>query len=166
LPEGTDQRDTGDAAAELERLIREQHGVVSVHRFVGATGPGFYYNLPNATQAPNRARLVVNLERMSDTAPLISWVREHVAVALPELEISAATLAQGPPRAAPVEVRVFHASDSQRLAAAEQIFAALKATPGAVDVRHDIDLGTPVLRLVVDDASAARHGLSRNDVAQ
>src|SRR5690606_6755882 len=35
----------------------------------------------------------------------------------------------------------------------------------AVDVRHDMDTGTPVLNVVVDDASAQRYGLSRSDVA-
>jgi len=138
---------------------------VSVHRFVGATGPGFYYNLPNSTRAPNRARLVVNLQSLDQTGPLMEWVREHAASSMPEVDIVAGTLAQGPPRTAPVEVRIQHENDQTRLAATEQIFQYIKAIPGAVDVRHDMDLGTPVVRVIVDDASAARYGLTRADVA-
>ncbi|MEX2332638.1 MAG: efflux RND transporter permease subunit, partial [Pseudohongiella sp.] len=166
LPEGTDQAYTDQISEDFERLTRAQDNVVSVHRFVGFTGPGFYYNLPNSTRAPNRARLVVNMQSLDDTDSLIRWAREHAATTLPEVDIVAGTLAQGPPRVAPVEVRLYHADNNTRLAAAEHIFRLLKAIPGAVDVRHDIDLGTPVLRAIVDDASAQRHGVSRADVAQ
>lgn len=166
LPEGTDIVRTNDMAQTLESELRTLEGVVSIHRFVGDTGPGFYYNLPLASQSPNRARLVVNAERLSQTGSIIEWVRERVAKHYPELEIVAGTLAQGPPRVAPVEVRVYHSNDQDRLLAAEKLFAMLKAIPGAVDVRTDIDSGTPVLRIEVDDASAQRYGLGRVDIAQ
>ncbi len=165
LPEGTDQRYTSDMSADFEQLIRQQENVLSVHRFVGATGPGFYYNLPNSERAPNRARLVVNMRALEHTAALMEWARDYAARQLPEVDIVAGTLAQGPPRTAPVEVRLMHSDDQTRLAATEQIFRMIKATPGAVDVRHDMDLGTPVLNVIVDDASAQRYGLSRADVA-
>lgn len=166
LPEGTDQAYTNQVSADFERMTRDQENVVSVHRFVGFTGPGFYYNLPNATRAPNRARLVVNMDNLDATESFIRWARNYAPTTLPEINIVAGTLAQGPPRVAPVEVRLYHTDNSTRLAATEHIFRLLKAIPGAVDVRHDIDLGTPVLRAVVDDASAQRHGVSRADVAQ
>ena len=165
LPEGTDQRYTHDISASFEQLVRQQNNVLSVHRFVGATGPGFYYNLPNSERAPNRARLVVNMNSLQDTGPFIEWARNYAAQQLPEVDIIASTLAQGPPRAAPVEVRLLHADDTVRLAATEQIFSMIKNIPGAVDVRHDMDTGTPVLKVIVDDASAQRYGLSRADVA-
>lgn len=165
LPEGTDQTHTATVSEDFERLIRQQDNVVSVHRFVGATGPDFYYNLPNSTNSPNRARLVVNLQSLEQTGPLMVWVREVASASMPEVDIVAGTLAQGPPRTAPVEVRIQHENDQIRLAAAEQIFREIKSIPGAVDVRHDMDLGTPVIRVTVDDASASRYGLTRADVA-
>lgn len=165
LPEGTDQTHTAAVSEDFERLIRQQENVVSVHRFVGATGPGFYYNLPNSTRSPNRARLVVNLQSLEQTGPLMAWVRDVASATMPEVDIVAGTLAQGPPRTAPVEVRIQHENDQTRLAATEQIFREIKSIPGAVDVRHDMDLGTPVIRVTVDDASASRYGLTRADVA-
>lgn len=166
MPEGTDQIRTTEVAALLEAELVSRPGVEAVHRFVGATGPSFYYNLTRSPQAPNRARLVVNTRQLADTAPLIQWVRTAVAARWPELDVVASTLGQGPPVAAPVELRLYHPDDRQRIAAAEQLFAQLKQIPGAVDVRHDIDLGVPVVRIEVDDAQAERFGLSRADVAQ
>src|SRR5690606_38087622 len=121
-------------AANLERDIRQQPNVQSVHRFAGSAGPSFYYNLLRSPQAPNRARLVINTTDLAATEGLISWVRDHVAATLPELDVVASTLGQGPPRVAPVEVRLYHHDDRQRIAAAEQVFALLKTPEGAVDV--------------------------------
>lgn len=166
MPEGTDQQRTEDVAANLERDIRQQPNVQSVHRFAGSAGPSFYYNLLRSPQAPNRARLVINTTDLAATEGLISWVRDHVAATLPELDVVASTLGQGPPRVAPVEVRLYHHDDRQRIAAAEQVFALLKTAEGAVDVRHDVDLGVPVLTVDVDDASARVYGLNRADVAR
>jgi multidrug efflux pump subunit AcrB len=166
MPEGTDQKRTESVSADLERALRGQANVEGVHRFVGSSGPSFYYNLLRSPQAPNRARLVVDASDLAATSGIIHWVRDHVAAEYPQLEVVASTLGQGPPRAAPVEMRLYHPDDAVRNAAAEQIFAIVRATPGAVDVRHDIDLGVPVLRVDVDDALAQRYGLSRAAVAR
>lgn len=166
LPEGTDQAYTADVAAHLERFVRARPDVQRVHRFVGSSGPTFYYNLVRTPQAPNRARLVVDAVDLDATRTVIRDVRAHVRERMPEVTLAANQLGQGPPREAPVEVRIYHADDTQRIRAAEQVFAMLRRVPGAVDVRHDIDFGTPALRVDVDDAVAQRSGLSRADVAR
>lgn len=166
LPEGTDQAYTAAVAADLERDLRQRSEVTGIHRFAGSAGPPFYYNLPRAPRAPNRGRLVVNTSSLRETETVIEWVRHHVATTRPELDITASTLGQGPPRVAPVEVRLYHPGEKARIAAAEQVFAVLKRIPGAVDVRHDIDLGAPTLSVTVDDARAAMFTVSRDSVAR
>lgn len=166
MPEGTDQDRTAEVAAQLEQAIRSQPEALQIHRFVGFTGPSFYYNLLRSPQAPNRGRLVIKTPSLAETAPLMQWIRAHVAEQLPELDVTVGVLGQGPPNKAPVEVRVYHADDQTRERAVKQVFQALRTAPGAVDVRHDLDLGVPSIAIEVDDASAARHGLSRSDVAQ
>ena len=166
MPEGTDQARTAEAAARLERAIRSQPEALEVHRFVGFTGPSFYYNLQRAPQAPNRARLVIRTPTLADTTEMVRWVRAHASEKMPELDLTVGVLGQGPPRAAPVEIRIYHADDAKRTRAVEQVFATLRGVPGTVDVRHDLDIGVPSIAINVDDASAARYGLSRADVAQ
>lgn len=166
MPEGTDQVRTAQAASDLERMIRTQPDAVEVHRFVGFTGPSFYYNLQRAPQAPNRARLVIRTPTLADTTEMIRWVRAHVHDEMPELDVTVGILGQGPPRAAPVAVRVYHANDATRTEAVEQIFSILRGIEGTVDVRHDLDIGVPSIAINVDDATAARYGLTRADVAQ
>lgn len=166
MPEGTDQGETAEAAAMLEEMIRTRPDALEVHRFVGFTGPAFYYNLQRAPQAPNRARLVIRTPTLADTTEMIRWVRTHVNETMPELDVTAGILGQGPPRAAPVAVRVYNASDEARTEAVEQVFATLRGLEGTVDVRHDLDIGVPSIAINVDDATAARFGLTRADVAQ
>ncbi|MCC1495490.1 efflux RND transporter permease subunit [Alcanivorax sp. 1008] len=166
LPEGTDQVETALVAESLERAVREREDVEHVHRFIGFSGPTFFYNLLVNPQAPNRARLVLLAEDLPATREVMAFARLHVAQNLPEVVLAASVLGQGPPRDAPVEVRVYHPDDSQRLVAAEHIFRILRQVPGAVDVRHTIDQGTPAVRVEVDDAVAQRSGLTRADVAR
>ncbi|MFP3977304.1 efflux RND transporter permease subunit [Marinobacter sp. KMM 10035] len=166
MPEGTDQQRTAEAAANLEHAIRTQPNALQIHRFVGFTGPAFYYNLQRAPQAPNRGRLVIATPTLEDTTGMIHWIRAHVDEQMPELDVSVGVLGQGPPSIAPVEVRVYHADDKTRTHAVEQLFSALRQVEGTVDVRHDLDIGVPSIAINVDDATAARYGLTRADVAQ
>ena len=166
MPEGTDQARTAEVAAALERAIRTQPEALEIHRFVGFTGPSFYYNLQRAPQSPSRARLVVRTPTVEDTTGLVKWIRNEVAQNLPELSVTAGILGQGPPRPAPVEVRIYHADDDTRARATEQVYSVLRRVNGTVDVRHDLDIGVPSIAINVDDATAARYGLTRADVAQ
>ncbi len=166
MPQGTDLERTSEAAADLERAIRTRENVVRIHRFTGFTGPSFYYNLRRAPKAPNRGRIVVETPTLADTTAMVEWIRDHARNEFPELQVTVGILGQGPPRPAPVEVRVYHADDVVRAQAVEQVYSALRRVQGTVDVRHNLDLGVPSIAINVDDASAARFGLDRSDVAQ
>lgn len=166
MPEGTDQARTAEAAASLEQAILTQADALEIHRFVGFTGPAFYYNLQRTPQAPNRSRLVITTPTLEDTTGMIRWIRAYVNEQMPELNVNVGILGQGPPRIAPVEVRVYHADEKVRSQAVEQVFSALRRVEGTVDVHHDLDIGVPSIAINVDDATAARFGLTRADVAQ
>lgn len=166
LPEGTDQAQTARVSESVERAMYQRDDVTDIHRFVGFSGPTFFYNLLVNPQAPNRARLVLLAKDIPATRAVMSFAREYVTQTLPEVTLAATVLGQGPPRDAPVEVRVYNPDNNQRRQAAEHIFRLLRYTPGAVDIRHTIDHGTPALRVEVDDAVAQRSGLSRADVAR
>lgn len=97
MPEGTDQARTAEVAAALETAIRTRPEALEVHRFVGFTGPSFYYNLQRSPQAPNRARLVVRTPTLADTTGLVKWIRSEAARSMPQLDVTAGILGQGPP---------------------------------------------------------------------
>ncbi|MDI5933933.1 efflux RND transporter permease subunit [Halomonas kalidii] len=165
FPEGTHLDTTAHQAGVLAADLRERPAVQGVHRFVGFSGPRFYYNLVEQPRQPHLARLVVEAESADDLAALMTWVRAMAPRRLPEAQVVARRLGQGPPVEAPVEIRVF-GEDRARLAdAAQRILTVVRSAEGARDARHRLGEGLATLRLTVDDARAAEFGLSRRDVA-
>ncbi|KAA0011263.1 efflux RND transporter permease subunit [Billgrantia pellis] len=165
FPEGTHLEHTAHEAAALAAALAERPAVRAVHRFVGFSGPRFYYNLVEQPRQPHLARLVVDAESTDPLGELMAWVRSVAPERLPEAEVVVRRLGQGPPLEAPVEIRVF-ADDRVALAeAAGRILSVVRAAEGARDARHRLGEGLATLQVVTDDARAAEYGLSRRDVA-
>ncbi len=84
---------------------------------------------------------------------------------MPQVQVVARGLEQGPGLPAPVELRLTGDSFSQLRQASELVMGELGRIDGSVDVRDDGGLGVPNIEVEVDDAAAARHGVTRLDVA-
>ncbi|MFT5062903.1 MAG: multidrug efflux pump [Gammaproteobacteria bacterium] len=165
LPEGSHIDATRSRVTLLEGELSLRSDVVNLYSFVGTTGSRFYYNLPTFPRQPHSGRIVVETQHHSQIPALIKWVRDWSNKHLPEAEVIPRALGQGPPVAAPIEVRLL-SNDPQKLAVAtEMVYTELRNTSGVVSARHDLGQGVPTLEYTVNDAVASRHGLSRNDVA-
>lgn len=165
LPEGTHLDLTRERMSQLEGEISLRPEVQQVYSFVGTTGPRFYYNLPTLPRSPNKGRLVVMTESHTQVPELMDWVRDYALGNMPDTEVVPRQLGQGPPITAPVEIRVYSESVADLEQAVDQVYGWLRATPGAIDVRHDLGVGVPSLKFDVNDAVALRYGHSRQDVA-
>ncbi|MDQ2070327.1 efflux RND transporter permease subunit [Natronospira bacteriovora] len=166
FPEGTHLEHTDHAAAALAAAIQEQPGVKAVYRFAGFSGPRFYYNLIELSSQPHLARLVVQADSVDRLAELIPWVRATAREQVPEAQVVARRLGQGPPVDAPVEIRVFGEDPAGLSEAAEQVLAVVRDDPGSRDARHTLGQGLSSLFVEMDDARAAEYGLDRGDLAR
>lgn len=165
MPEGTHLEVTNQITAEMENALLSNDKVTLVHGYVGRSAPHFYYNIQQVPWSPHFAQIVVNTQTPSDVDDVVNFVREFAATNLPDAEIIPRTLEQGPPIDNPIEVRLY-GNDLETLnAQAELVTKMLQGIEGTRDVRHDLSLGSPSLRFDVNDAAAARAGLSRADVA-
>ncbi|MFQ3786823.1 efflux RND transporter permease subunit [Halomonas sp. A29] len=165
FPEGTHLDYTAHQAEVLAVALAERPAVRAVHRFVGFSGPRFYYNLVEQPRQSHLARLVVEADDADDLASLMAWVRAVAPERLPEAEVVARRLGQGPPVEAPVEIRVFGEDRVALADAAGRILSVVREAEGARDARHRLGEGLATLRVETDDARAAEYGLSRRDVA-
>ncbi|ADH85293.1 efflux RND transporter permease subunit [Desulfurivibrio alkaliphilus] len=189
LPEGSRLEATSAAAGRLERELLALPEVAAVATFVGRSAPPFYYNLPRIPRSPNLAQLAVTAAAPGSPDQLVAWTREWARQQLPGTEVVVRKLEQGPPVIAPIEIRLFGTAPvevTRRLDtangpgrpgaygqpalaelenAALQVMAQLNQIPGVRDLRHELSTGAPTKVFAVDDAAAARHGLSREDVA-
>ncbi|MGD9369190.1 MAG: efflux RND transporter permease subunit, partial [Desulfobacteraceae bacterium] len=165
LNEGAHLETTSEAVRQVEKALLERPEVSSVAGFIGRSAPAFYYNVPRVPFSPHFAQLIVETRSVAANAQLMAYVRETLAPERPGLEIITRKLEQGPPVQAPVEVRLSGNNLENIHRGATKVAAALKSVPGTMDVRHDLGPGAPALRFRIDDAAAARFGISRSDVA-
>ncbi|MEZ4370780.1 MAG: efflux RND transporter permease subunit [Polyangiaceae bacterium] len=165
LPEGTHLEATQLASRKLERALTARSDVKGVAAFVGRSAPRFYYNLPRDPQAPFLAQLVVTTSGPEQVGALQEFVRDFAARELPDASVVPRRLEQGPPVAAPIEIRLFGEDLSALHLASEDVQRLLRHDRRAQDVRADHGPGAPLLRFVTDDAAASRHGVSRAEVA-
>ena len=164
--EGTRLESTALQASRVAGELRELANVQTVHHFAGFSGPRFYYNLIETPRAPHLARLVAITNSDSDLPGIMAWVRRHVPAIVPEAEVVARRLGQGPPIDAPIEIRLFGSEPEALASASRQVMALLRNTPGAEDVRHRLGDGLPTLEFTINDAEAARFGISRRHIGQ
>jgi multidrug efflux pump subunit AcrB len=165
LPEGAHLDGADRAARKLEAALQERPEVLSVAAFIGRSTPLFYYNLPRRPSSPHLAQLIVTTTGRRDVSSLQSWVRAFARREIPEAVIVSRKLEQGRTVQAPIEVRLSGGRFDELQRSAEKLVAALRGIEGCEDVRHDLGIGVPSIRLRVDDASADRYGASRTDVA-
>ncbi|MDT8319160.1 MAG: efflux RND transporter permease subunit [Xanthomonadales bacterium] len=165
-PEGTPIDSTTAFVTELASELSVFDEIVNLYAFSGSSGPRFFYNLNENPRAPQIGRVVAETRATADLEPLIQWVREEAARRWPEVQIVARRLAQGPPSPAPVELRIIGSDRTELARYAEAVTALLRDIPGTADVRHDLGIGIPSLRVEFDDAVAAARGLSREELAR
>jgi len=165
-PEGTHLDATDASCRTLEAALLEWPDVTKVATFMGRSAPRFYYNIPNVPFSPHYAQIIVETRSKEDNDRVLDRLRNFAQTALPEAEVVARKLEQGPPVDAPIEVRITGNDLNSLNQTANRVSQTLGTIPGTRDVRHDMGPGGPTLRFHIDDAAAARHGLTRADIAQ
>ncbi len=165
LPEGSHLDATDAAVRRIETLLLSRPEVVKIAGFMGRSAPHFYYNIQRVPFSPHFAQLIVETRQVAEIEPLLEEIRRFATAELPQVELVARKLEQGPPVEAPVEIRLFGDDLETLNQAATMVAGALKSVPGTKDIRHDLGPGGPMLRFQVDDATAARHGVTRTNLA-
>lgn len=165
LPEGTHIDEIDGYAQMLEADLHDREDVTAVVAYVGRSAPHFYYNLSTIPRAPHFAQLVVGTTHKHDNQAIIDHVRAFAAENMAEVQVVARGLEQGPGLPAPIEVRLTGDDLVLLRKASERVMLELRDIEGALDVRTDVGLGVPNIEIDVDDAAAARHGVTRIDVA-
>ncbi len=165
MPEGTHLEETDSVSRQIETDLEQHPQVRSVAAFIGRAAPHFYYNLLDKPSSPHRAQLVIETTTLPAVEELTRWSRELVHREYPQISAVARRLEQGPPVAAPVELRLFGHDLEALERASDAVLAEVRAVPGTRDERHDLSQGSPTVVFEINDAEAARHGITRADVA-
>ncbi|WP_370218476.1 efflux RND transporter permease subunit [Thalassolituus sp.] len=166
LPSNSSIEESRDISTEIEQQLLNSDGIMSVYRTVGASGFRVYYNMLIQNEAPNTARLVLTTSDADVNASVIDWIEHELQSVYPQTMLVVKRLGQGPPTAAPVELRLQSDEPEALSLATDTVLRILHQTPGTDMIRSDLDTGMPEWRYRVDTTTANELGLTTSQVAQ
>ncbi len=167
-PEGTPVEETNAISGKVEALLLEYPEIKTFVANVGITGADSLSESGSGGSDPTTARLIIDLtsvdEREKTSIELADEIREQIKN-ISGADVEVQELQNGPPAAAPVEIRL-QGNDMDLLEqTANHYVEILKTIPGTRDVSSSVSEGNPELQVVVDKERASRFGLNDIQVA-
>jgi multidrug efflux pump subunit AcrB len=167
LRQGATFAATRAAVEQVSAVIADDADAIMSTAYIGAGAPRFFLalnpDLPNEAfgKLVVQARDVPARERLRDK--LLAFAESG---AVGDARVRVSRLDFGPPVGFPVQFRVVGGDADALRRAAEDVMAALRATPGTQDVQLAWGERAPAMRLVLDQDRVAQLGLSPQAVAQ
>jgi multidrug efflux pump subunit AcrB len=182
LPEDTPVQTTDHAARQVEEIVKqtaEEFGVSHPEKnneprdilelitvFVGAGGPRFWFSVTPELNQPNYAQVLIEVQNVHDTEPLLRLLQQRLYQALPGIRANARRLESGPPVGIPVQIRLSGDNIPTLRAHAEKLKEILRAQPGTERIQDNWGAEIFRTRLSIDPDKAALAGITNLDVAR
>lgn len=166
FPEGTAFAANESVTKRLESRLREESGVQSVTTWIGSGVPRFYLPLDQVFPQTNVSQFIVLPKDLKVREQLRIKLPELLAHEFPEIRGRVKLLPNGPPVAYPVQFRVVGANPALLRERADEVKAAMRASPNMRGVNDNWNESVKVIRLEVDQAKARALGVSSQDIAR
>ena len=160
MPEGTSFNQTDLMTRKVEAMVRKHAIVKDIAANIGRDNPRVYYNIVPSRQTVNYAQLFVTLhERQLRTVePFIEELREEFKQ-VAGVDLTVKEFMQGPPVAAPVEIRVLGEVLDDIQEATLAVEAIMKNTPGLIAINNPISKEKVDLQVEINRDKAALLGI-------
>ncbi len=158
--DGASLAETDRALRFVETKLAETPGVRWWFSNLGKENPRIYYNVLSRVASANLAEVFAELER--DTPARTERLLDGLRVAFaeyPAAHISILQFENGPPIAAPIEIRIFGPDLETLRALAADVEKLIKEIPGTRDVVNPLRLSRTDIDLRVDSEKAALFGI-------
>lgn len=167
LPPGTAIDETRRVVTGMDAILQQSDAVESRYWSIGKSGPAFYYNITGGrSREPGFAQGMITTRTADDAAALVPALQARLDRAFPQAQVIVRALVQGPPVAAPVELRFV----GQDIAVLRDLADEARATMADLDmvtqVRTSISGGAPQVRFDIDEGKTRLLGLTLTDVAR
>ena len=167
LPNGSSIAETERVAMEADRLIREQNGIRRIDWVLGESAPNFYYNMVRDQDGDSSfAEALIKTESPRTTERILPTLQRVLDRALPEARIVVRGLVQGPPVAAPVEIRVVGPDLAVLRDLGERIRGVLSASPDIVLAKTQLGGGEPKVVVDLDEGKVRLAGLDLGSISR
>jgi multidrug efflux pump subunit AcrB len=158
--DGASLAETDRALRFVEKKLAETPGIRWWFSNLGKENPRIYYNVLSRVASANLAEVFAELER--DTPARTERLLDGLRVAFagyPAARISINQFENGPPIAAPIEIRIFGPDLDTLRALAADVEKLIKGVPGTRDVVNPLRLSRTDIDLHVDSEKAALFGV-------
>ncbi|MGP9805415.1 efflux RND transporter permease subunit [Paracoccus sp. NSM] len=167
LPPGTSLDETLRVVRRIDADLAARDGIADIAWVIGRSAPAFYYNMVgNRDQAPAFAQALIRTQSPAATARLLAELQADLPAAFAQARFVIRGLTQGPPVAAPVELRLVGQDIDALRRAGDDLRGLLAEVPQIALVRTGIAGGAPKLTVTVDEARARLLGLDPGQVAR
>jgi multidrug efflux pump len=167
LPEGTAFGVTEQAAAEAEKLLKDDKDITTYTSYVGQGSPRFWLGLNPQLPDESFAEIVIVSKDVEARERIKERIEKAVADgALPEARVRVDRFNFGPPVGFPVQFRVVGPDTNKVREIAYQVRDVMRTEKRLIEPQLDWNEQTPYLKLVVDQERARALGLTPQDVSQ
>ena len=166
LPEGSSMAANDEVTRRVEARLAAEPGVTSVSTWVGSGVPRFYLPLDQIFPQTNVSQMIVLPQDLKTRERLRKALPELLATEFPEVRGRVKLLPNGPPVPYPVQFRVVGTDPAVLRTLADEVKAAVRASPNMRGVNDNWNESVKVLRLEVDQAKARALGVSSQSIAQ
>ncbi len=166
FPEGTSFAANEEVAKRVEKRLMQEPGVTAVSQWVGSGVPRFYLPLDQIFPQTNVSQLIVLPQDLKVRESLRVRLPALLAQEFPEVRGRVKLLPNGPPVPFPVQFRVVGPDPQVLRERADEVKAALRASPDTRGVNDNWNESVKVLRLEVDQAKARALGVTSQSIAQ
>jgi multidrug efflux pump len=165
-PEGSSFAANEEVTKRVERRMLATPGVTSVTTWVGSGVPRFYLPLDQIFPQTNVSQLIILPKDLPTRESLRMQLPALLAQEFPEVRARVKLLPNGPPVAYPVMFRVVGPDPQGLRQHADEVKAAMRASPNTRGVNDNWNESVKVLRLEVDQDKARALGVTSQSIAQ
>ncbi|MDP3520733.1 MAG: efflux RND transporter permease subunit, partial [Hydrogenophaga sp.] len=166
LPEGASYAASETVAKRFEARLMREPGVDAVTTWVGSGVPRFYLPLDQVFPQTNVSQFILLPKDLAVREALRQKLPALLAEEFPEVRGRVKLLPNGPPVPYPVQFRVMGAEPAVLRGLADEVKAAMMASPLTRGVNDNWNEAVKVMRLEVDQAKARALGVSSQSIAQ
>ncbi len=166
MPPGTAIDKTKALVDQLDTQLRGEDEINQVYWTIGQSAPAFYYNVSNGRDnAPGYAQALITTDSPAATERLVERLERVLGDSALGAQILVRGLVQGPPVAAPVELRVVGSDLDTLRSIGDDLMARLASVDSILLARTTSSGGAPKVVVDVDEAKVRALGLDLSTVA-
>ncbi len=167
MPPGTAIDETANVAQGIDAILLAKTSIDRAYWSIGQSGPAFYYNITGErSREPGYAQAMITTVTEEDAWRLVPELQAELHKLYPQARITVRGLVQGPPVAAPVEIRLVGPDLDTLRELGDEARALMADQPLVTQVRSGVTGGAPQVRYEIDETATRLLGLDVTDVAR